>query len=60
MGSEEGENMDLMPMDTPISVTCKDCGLMVVGTIATCQQQTIVHCDETGHIYFVVTLQVME
>ena len=60
MGSEEGEDMGVMPMDTPITATCKECGLVVFGTIATCQEQTIVHNNETGHIYFIVSLQIME
>ena len=60
MGSEEGESMDVMDMDTPILVTCKECGISVVGTIATCQPQCNTHCDDTGHIYFTVYLQIME
>ena len=60
MGSEEREGMDVMDMDTPILVTCKECGLSVVGTISTCQPQTNAHFDTTGHIYFTVFLQIME
>lgn len=61
MGSEEGEDMDVvMDMETPILVTCQQCEVRFMGTISTCQPQTSTHYDETGHIFFIVALQIME